>query len=356
MLNQIITFVFVLGFLIFVHELGHFLTAKLVGIRVERFSIGFPPRMFGKKIGDTDYCVSWLPLGGYVKMSGMVDESLDAEITGASWEFMSKPIWQRVIVISAGSFMNILTAVILYALLAYFMGLIEAVDGTRVGEVFSGRPAETIGLEKGDVITAIDSQAITTWEELTTLIHSKPEQEIEIEWQRDGQAFHETVVPELNEPRKIGMIGIAPTPIRRKFGFFESTAYGFEKAGETLKLILFSLKQIATGKVAIKEAIGGPLTIFQMTSFSARRGFDSLLMFTAFISLNLGFFNLLPFPVLDGGHLTFLFIEGIRRKPISVKTKIIVQQVGMAFLLALMVFVIFNDFRRWDQIKNLFNF
>ncbi|NIR48653.1 RIP metalloprotease RseP [candidate division KSB1 bacterium] len=353
-MTSIISFIFVLGLLIFVHEFGHFITAKMVGIRVERFSLGFPPRMIGKKIGETDYCISWLPLGGYVKMAGMVDETMNTDIRGEPWEFQSKPIWQRVIVISAGSFMNILTAVVIYAMLVYFVGMVQGTEGTKVGEVLEGRPAEAIGLQQGDVITAVDGQPVSTWQELTEIIHSKPGTEIQIKWQRNGQTITKTVTPELQEEREIGLIGIAPELVYQKFGLIESFKYGVVNSYQTIAQILKALKLIVTGEIEFKEAIGGPITIFQLTGESAKRGIDTLLMFTAFISLNLGFFNLLPFPVLDGGHLVFLAIEGIRRKPLSVKTKVVIQQIGMAFLLALMIFVIFNDIRRWDQLKNLF--
>ncbi len=352
MLNSILSFIFVLGILIFVHELGHFLTAKMVGIRVERFSLGFPPRMIGKKLGDTDYCISWLPLGGYVKMAGMVDESMDTTITGAPWEFQSKPIWQRIIVISAGSFMNILTAVVIYALVFYFTGVVN----TKVGEVLPGKPAEALGLQTGDLIVSVNQQPVDSWEELTKIIHSHPGQEMVIEWQRDGQTFSGRVVPELQPEENIGLIGIGPAMEYRRVSLGESVGYGVVTSYRTLSLILRSLKLIVTGEVPIKQAIGGPLTIFQMTSESAKRGPTTLFMFMAFISLNLGFLNLLPFPVLDGGHLVFLLIEGVRRKPLSVKTRLVIQQVGMAFLLALMVFVIFNDIRRWGEIKEIFNF
>lgn len=354
-MNGIISFVFVLGLLIFVHELGHFLTAKMVGIRVERFSLGFPPRMFGKKIGETDYCISWLPLGGYVKMSGMVDETLDTTIKDEPWEFQSKPIWQRIIVISAGSFMNILLAIAIFAILVYFSG-IAGFDGTKVGELFPGKPAESIGLQEGDAITSIDGQPVASWEELVTIIHSKPNIELELEWERNGELFTRKVTPELDPERKVGMIGIGAKLLYREVGLLESLQYGAVRSYVTTKDILTTFKDIITGKLAFKEAIGGPLTIFQVTKESAKRGFDYLLMITAFISLNLGLFNLLPFPVLDGGHLVLLLIEGVRRKPLSVRTRVVIQQIGMAFLLALMVFVIFNDIRRWDQIKEIFNF
>ena len=141
-----IAFISVLGLLIFIHELGHFLAAKWAGIRVERFSLGFPPRMIGKKIGETDYCISWIPLGGYVKMSGMIDESMDAKIEGKPYEFMSKPIWKRAIVIAAGPLMNVLLAVVSFAGLTYYFGIAEPVPIIR--EVLEDRPAAQAGLQK----------------------------------------------------------------------------------------------------------------------------------------------------------------------------------------------------------------
>ncbi len=351
MLTTLLSFAFVLGLLIFVHELGHFATAKLVGIKVERFSLGFPPRAFGFKHGDTDYCISWLPLGGYVKMAGMIDESLDETITGASWEFASKNVWQRILVISAGSLMNFATAILIYAGIVYFTGIGETA-GTTVGEVLSGKPAETIGLQPDDVITAVDGQTISTWQELTRIIHNRPEKEIDITWDRDGTSFSARVTPELQEASKIGMIGIAVKVVYREAGAFESLSYGASNSYNFLKLTAKSLKMIITGEESFKNSVGGPIIIAKLAGESAKHGFQSLLAFTAFISLNLGFFNLLPFPVLDGGHLVFLALEGVMRRPVPIKARLVVQKVGMAFLLALMVFILINDISRWDS----FNF
>lgn len=346
MLTTILAFIFVLGLLVFVHELGHFITAKMVGIRVERFSLGFPPRMFGKKIGDTDYCISWIPLGGYVKMSGMVDESMDANIKGEPWEYMSKPVWQRMIVISAGSIMNFITAVVIYALVFHFVGVGEGIDGTFVGETFAGKPAEAIGIRPGDVITAVNGQPITSWEDLTGVIHKSPDVEISIEWQRDGQTFNARVTPQRQGESNIGMIGIGPSIQYRQLGFAEAWKTGFLQSYNILRLTVHALRLIATGQEPMRDAVGGPLRIAEEAGKSAKMGFEYLLAFTAVISLNLAFFNMLPFPVLDGGHFVLLLLEGIRRKPLSTKTVVMVQKIGMAFLLALIVFIFFNDLRR----------
>lgn len=350
MLTNILSFIFVLGVLIFVHELGHFITAKLVGIRVERFSLGFPPRMVGFKYGDTDYCISWLPLGGYVKMAGMIDESLDETIKGEPWEFASKPVWQRVIVISAGSVMNILTAIVIYAGIVYFSGIGEPV-GTTVGEVLPDKPAAIIGLQAGDVITEVDGKPVSKWEELTQIIHAVPNQEITITWRRGEQELSSKVIPELQKENHIGLIGIAPKIQVREAGFWEALDYGVTNSYTIIKLTVASLKKIVTGEESFRQSIGGPIIIYKLTTESAKRGMQTLLAFMAFISLNLGFFNMLPFPVLDGGHLVLLLIEGVMRKPLPVKTRIMIQKIGMAFLLALMIFILINDITRFKDLK-----
>ncbi len=344
-MTTILAFAFVLGVLIFVHEFGHFATAKMVGIKVERFSLGFPPRMFGKKIGDTDYCISWLPLGGYVKMAGMIDESLDGTIEGEPWEFASKPVWQRLIVISAGSIMNILTAVVILALIAFAIGIPGESDGALVSEVLENKPAETVGLKTGDVIVSINDQIVKTHEDLIKIVNANPGIDLPIEWKRESESFSSRITPELQEEENIGLIGVrvASHVVYQEAGLVDSFKAGFSSTYSFTKLILYSLKVIFTGEQSFKDAIGGPIAIAKMAGESARLGFDSLLFFTAILSINLGIINLFPFPVLDGGHLVLLLVEGIRRKPLPVKATLVIQKVGMAFLLALMIFIIFND-------------
>ncbi|MFQ5824629.1 MAG: RIP metalloprotease RseP [bacterium] len=347
MFTTLLSFAFVLGLLIFVHELGHFVTAKMVGIRVDRFSLGYPPRMIGKKIGETDYCISWLPLGGYVKMAGMIDESLDDTIKGEPWEFQSKPVWQRAIVISAGSFMNIFTAVVIYAMIVYSTGIGEPV-GTTVGELVPGMPAESIGLQPGDIITAVNQQSIKTWEELTNIIHNRPGVELDIQWVREGETFTSKVTPEFQQESKIGLIGIGPKIQYRDTGLLAAFGHGAKISFTIVKLIGSAIKMLITGEESLKS-LGGPIIIAKIAGESAKAGLQRLFEFTALISINLGILNILPIPVLDGGHLIFLAIEAIRRKPLSIKTRLVVQKIGMALLLALIVFIIFNDINKLRQ-------
>jgi regulator of sigma E protease len=422
-METILRLIIGLGILVFVHELGHFILAKLVGIRVERFSLGFPPRMFGKKIGETDYCVSWIPLGGYVKMAGMIDESMDKDsIKGEPWEFMSKPIYQRFLVILAGPVMNIILAILLFGGVAYFAGLKEPLGATVgettspkilmetklqpgdmitsinnkhiktwtdilpytlkkqnlaveferdgqllktnfvstdldsiekslppiVGELERGFPGEKAGLQVGDRIVAIDHKPIKTWSELTEVVHASADKPLLVEWQRNGKTFQAEITPQKQvlPDRDIGLIGITYPIQEINVNLPQSIAYGASSTWQITRLIGYSLKMIITGKQALREAFGGPIMIAKLAKDSAREGESNFIAFIAFLSLNLGLLNLLPIPVLDGGHILFLVIEAIIRRPISPKVKLVIQQIGMALIIALMLFVIVNDIRR----------
>ncbi len=412
-----------LGILVFVHELGHFILAKLVGIRVDRFSLGFPPRMIGKKIGDTDYCISWIPLGGYVKLAGMIDESMDKDaIKGEPWEFMSKPIYQRFMVILAGPVMNIGLAILIFGGIAYFSGIKEpvglaignikspqvvAVTGLNTGDIITkmndqpvatwvelesrakgldtvrisferggmvyttafaknyldslpqtvpaivgdlqvGFPGKAAGLQIGDRILAIDDRPIRTWEEMTEVIHASPERPLRFVWLHQNDTVRATIVPKRQklQDREIGLIGISLAVQEKNINLVQAIAYGGSYSWQITRLIGKSLKMIITGKQDFKEAFAGPIMIAKMAKDSAREGESNYIAFIAFLSLNLGLLNLLPIPVLDGGHLLFLTIEAIIRRPISPKAKLVIQQIGMALIIALMLFVIINDIRR----------
>ena len=422
-MEAVLRLIFGLGILVFVHELGHFILAKLVGIRVERFSLGFPPRMFGKKIGETDYCISWIPLGGYVKMSGMIDESMDKDaIKGEPWEFMSKPIYQRFLVIFAGPVMNIVLAILMFGGIAYIMGLKEPL-GVSVGEITSQKIITETSLQSGDMITSIDDQpiktwtdveniiqanenitikferdgnvfssnfpsvyldsidkslppvvgglqqdfpaikaglqigdriiaingkAIKTWSEMTEVIHGSPEESLTIEWLRAKDTILAEIIPRRQklQDRDIGLIGISYPFQEREISLPQSIVYGASYSWQITRLIGESLNMIFTGQQDFKEAFAGPIMIAKLAKDSAREGESNFIAFIAFLSLNLGLLNLLPIPVLDGGHIVFLLIEAVIRRPISPKVKLVIQQIGMALILALMLFVIINDIRR----------
>ena len=422
-MEAILRLIIGLGVLVFIHELGHFLLAKLVGIRVERFSLGFPPRMFGKKVGDTDYCISWIPLGGYVKMSGMIDETMEQDaIKGESWEFMSKPVYQRFLVIFAGPAMNIILAMFMFGAIAYVIGLKEPLglavgkikseivitetglqhgdmivavenqpvktwfeleplkkesgsinltierDGNIqnvsfasafidsieknlpaiVGNLQDDFPAKEVGLQAGDRIVAIDSLQVRTWSDLTDIIYNSAEKTIVIEWERGGQHFSSEIIPkkQKGQNKDYGLIGISYPVIEKELNPWQACKHGVVKSWEITQLIGKSINMIFSGEQPFKDAFAGPIMIAKIAKESAKDGEANFLAFVAFLSLNLGLLNLLPIPVLDGGHIIFLIIEGIIRRPISPKVKLVIQQVGMVILLAFMLFVIVNDIKR----------
>jgi len=346
--------VFVLGVLIFIHETGHFLTAKLFRIRVDRFSLGYPPRMVGKKIGETDYCISAIPFGGYVKIAGMVDESLDKKTLGEEpkpWEYRSKPWIQKALVILAGPLMNVGFAFVIFVAAALWYGVGEQVPGTQVGSLVEGMPAQQIGMLSGDRIVAADGKDVTSWEELAEIIHGAPGQILKIEWMRGDSLFvaeMTTAVEKMEiegEIQEIGLIGIGPRVEMRRVGFWKALVNGGEVVYGITKLVLVSILKLITGRESLRS-LAGPVFIAKMAGESARSGLGTLVVFMAFLSLNLGILNLLPIPVLDGGHMLFLSIEGILRRPIPQKLKLIVQQVFMFLLLGFMLFIIYIDILR----------
>lgn len=435
MITSILAAIFVLGLLVFVHELGHFMAAKRMGIRVERFSLGFPPKMIGKKIGDTEYCISWIPLGGYVKMAGEHPDT--EEVRGEPWEFQMKSPWARAFVIAAGPAMNILLAFVVFWGLLYILGVIS-VDTTTIGRVEPGSPYAEAGLAVGDRITAIDNTPVTAWEdvlkrfstetvsqfriqfsrngvdtstvvdfsglgsiqdrltaiqyfidptinlvnpgtpayeagmqvddvvteidghpitqwsEMVELIRNKPGQPVEIAWTRNGEPHRAVIVPEaveeLNpatgEMERIGRIGVGKEFSRSKpVGFVEAGAMAAYQAADVCVRMLVFVKQLVTGGVSTKM-VGGPIFIAQLAGETARQGAERLFNFIAFLSLNLAILNLLPIPALDGGQLLILGVEGVIRRPLTLRQRLVWQQLGIAILMVIMVFVIFNDVSR----------
>lgn len=346
----------VLGGVIFFHELGHFLFAKLTGMRVETFSIGFPPKILKKKIGETEYCLSAIPLGGYVKVTGIIDESLDKE--GAQntkldpKSFASKKPWQKALFFIGGVVFNFILAVLVFSVLTKSRGITEIDKGTLLGSVVKEYPAEKAGILENDKILAVNHIDVYTWEEMTQVIHKYPEDTILVKWQRGTDIFEEKVPTVMNKIMKdgefkdVGMIGIGPVFSIRKAGLFESIAAGTGQAFYWLKITFVSLKSVVTGSESVKN-LGGPIMIAQLAGESAKSGFATLIGFMAVISINLAFVNILPIPALDGGHLVVIIIEGILRRELSDNTKIRIQQVGLVLILMLTVLVLFNDISRW---------
>jgi regulator of sigma E protease len=440
--------VVVLGVLIFVHELGHFLAAKSVGIAVLRFSFGFGPvTPLSITVGETEYCVSWVPLGGYVKMAGLEDEGSAGGIEGPKAvadiaperTFDAKPLWARIFVISAGVMMNALFAVIVYAGLTAVYGvqedptvtvggvladslpvgagpLAEIKPGDRIlringdtmrgwrdiqgafltsnetplridiagrvepvlvdvpmseqqqrltalqtlipwhepviGEVLPGSPASAAGLAKGDRLLRVDGDTIPAWERFVRTVEQSAGETLSVTVLRAGQevtmplAPRATTVPVADGGSKtVGRVGVGPDLPLKRYGVVGSIGQGFRRAGAAGGLVLFTLKGLLMGQLSPRD-LGGPILVAQLSGEAARLGADVLFGFMALFSMNLAVLNMLPIPVLDGGHLMFLIIEGVRRRPLSVVQRQRFTQVGFFLLIALMVLALANDVSR----------
>lgn len=350
-MTTLLATIFVLGILIFFHELGHFLLAKKSGIRVERFSLGFPPKLIGKKIGDTEYCISWIPLGGYVKMAG--EDPDEKGIKGEPWEFMSKPIRTRALVVFAGPAMNFILAILIFWGIIFFAGKQEIHEDTnQIGLVAPGGPADKAGIRPGDRIVSINGIEVSNFIEMAEIIHQQVEKPVEVKWRRDGEeytamitTFKDRILDEKGEPKYVGKIGIGPSYTIVKVGFFRSFLEGVGGSAFIAVEVIKVLIGFFTGTSSVKD-LGGPVLIAQTAGQIAKTGFVNLLAFIAYLSVMLSLINVLPIPVLDGGHLLFLGIEKIRGKPLSIKQRATFQQIGLTLLILLIIFVTYNDFLR----------
>lgn len=359
MLFTIAATVVCLGVLIFVHELGHFLAAKSVDIEVSRFSIGFGPKVVGFTRGETEYVISAFPLGGYVKMEGMVGEDVVEPIEGRSdperqpspRDFDQKPLWARFYVIIAGVVMNTLFAVAVFSLIAGLNGVnIPLVTG-----VAPGSPAEAAGIQAGDLIVSLEGRRVDDFADVARDIRMRPAEEIEMDVRRGEQLLHlrfttgsEMQWSELNKDSvEVGLIGIETDPEKthRALGPIAALGAGLGETWHWTASIGGFVGRIFSGQDSASE-LGGPILIGQMSGQFARLGLLPFLSFMAIISVNLAVLNLLPIPVLDGGHLLFLAVEGIRGREVSVEQRIRLTQVGMLFVLGLMVLAIANDIFR----------
>ncbi len=346
---SLLAFVFVFGILIFIHEFGHFLLAKKNGVRVEKFSFGFGPRLFGKKIGETEYLVSAVPLGGYIKMSG--DEPGKMR-KGEPWEFLSKSCGQRSQIIVAGPLLNYLLAFFIFSLI--FMIGYPTVT-TRIGRLIEDYPAEQAGIKEDDLILAIDGEKVQYWQDMAGLIHRKTEGEITLDIKRDARTLQIKLKPEIKEGEdilgkktKIALIGIYPSDemVEIKYGPARSFYEGGKRLLALTALSYKGLWSVLTHRLSLKESFAGPILIFQLTGNAAKMGFVYLLHLMAILSMSLAIFNCLPMPVLDGGHLFFLLLEKFRKRPVSPRTQEIATQAGMLFLVTLLIFVSYYDIIR----------
>lgn len=347
----IVSFVFVLGVLVLIHELGHFLVAKKAGIYVEKFSIGFPPYMFKKKWGETEYCIGMIPLGGFVKMAG---ENPEEECSGAENEFMSKSVGARAAVLFAGPFSNYVLAVLIFIGIFFFKGTPVFEDNKIVvGVVDETKPAYAAGLQTDDIIIGINGKPVQNFDSLRFQIYKIVNSELSLQWVHQNDTITKNITTTIAEvPNKdggvdtLGIIGFAGKPSSYKYlSFTDAVAAGFDKANYFVALTFQTVKSLITAEVSVKE-LGGPVFIAKQSGNVAKEGIIPLLFFMALLSVNLGVLNILPIPVLDGGHLVFLAIEKIKGSPVSVKGRMYAQQIGVFLLLGLILVVTFNDIIR----------
>jgi len=375
---MVIYAIIVLGILIFVHEFGHFIVAKLFNVKVEKFSLGFGPKLIGKQIGETEYLLSAFPLGGYVKMfgeGGAIEgpaaqaaedtekaydeesgEPLDdvPELTEAekARSFAHKPPLARIAIVMAGPLFNLIFAWMIFILLC-MLGVPTVT--ARIGEVIKDKPAARAGLLKDDVVTAINGRKVSQWDEISSMIAAGNGQPVNLSVKRNGQELQFSITPEarvsknlFGESVKGHAIGIAAAGeiVTEKFSPPQALVKGSIQTWKVIDLTITSLVKMVQRVVPL-DSVGGPIMIAKLAGETAQAGGASFLAFMALLSINLGVLNLLPVPVLDGGHLFFFFCELIFRRPVSQKVREYAQQIGLFLLLSLMVLAFYNDIIRY---------
>jgi regulator of sigma E protease len=349
--TNLFAFVIVLGVLVFFHELGHFLVARLFGVGVEKFSLGFGPRIFGKKVGITDYRVSAIPLGGYVKMVGE-DPNSELDPDDIPISFTHKHVFKRILIVAAGPFFNFLLAAFV------FFGIF-IISGTyvlkpTVGKVEADTPAYLGGLQEGDFIGAIDGIAVSSWEDMAKIITESNGRSLRFSILRHGERIEREIEPISRASKNIFgedvsryIIGIASAGDieNRDLSLLEAFTESIVQTYNISKLTIISVVKIIQGSISSKN-LGGPIMIAELAGQQARQGAASLVFFIALLSINLAIINFLPIPVLDGGHILFFLIEALTGRPVNMRMREIAQQAGIFILIMLMIFVFYNDIAR----------
>ena len=352
-----VAFIVALGVLVFVHELGHFLTAKRIGVKVLRFSIGFGPVLWRRQSGESEYALSAIPLGGSVKMlgeesdgDGPVDESERHRAFSAQ-----RPLRRAAIVI-AGPVTNFVFAFVVYIFVFGTIGVPVPSSEPRLGGVSATTPADRAGLRSGDRVVSINGTGIDTWETLSKTVRASGGKALHVVVERGGATVELDVTPEEHDlpgldgraAERAFLIGVEPSRDWETVGPLRAVRLAAEQTAGTAFAVLQGLGQMVTGHVSVKE-LGGPIAIAQAAGRQARNGLSSYLMMLALLSINLGVLNLMPVPALDGGQLALISVEGILGRPLKPRALELAQQVGVLLLVSLMVFVFYNDIHRLVQ-------
>jgi len=352
LLYYVLPFIVVLGILIFFHELGHFLVAKYFGVKVLKFSLGFGPKIIGRRVGETEYLISALPLGGYVKMLGEGEEEEEIDRRDLERSFSSQHPLKRMAIVAAGPVANLLLAALIFCPLYMISGI--QVMTPEIGQVTEGSPASKAGFLKGDIIAAIGEREVASWQDVKAIVEKSAGVKLDVAVLRDGRTARLTVIPEqstiknlFGEDTPSGIIGVVAAGKFKtlRLGPMAAIGEGLHKTWEIIRLTCLTVVKLIQRIIPIKT-LGGPIMIGQMTGQIAREGWANLLPFMAVISINLGILNLLPVPILDGGLLLFLLIELITGKSLSVKKRELAQKAGLFLLILLMGIVMYNDLVR----------
>lgn len=368
-LLTIFAFVAVIGPLVFVHELGHYLVGRWCGVKAEAFSIGFGPEIAAwvDKRG-TRWRIGALPLGGYVRFKGDMNAASQAdprwlEMPAAerAQSFPAKPLWQRAAIVAAGPAINFLFAILILATFAFVHG--ESRTPAVAGQVQPGSAAAAAGILAGDRIVSLNGREMATFDDIRLFAQIRPGEPVTIVIDRKGKLFEKQgkvgAVQEddgFGNKVRIGRLGLAPgEPVIEPVSIARAPVVAIERTGQIIRTMVETLGQIVGGGRSVKE-LGGPLKIAEVSGQAATLGIESFIFFMALISINLGFINLLPIPMLDGGHLLFYGVEAIQRRPVSPQVQEWAYRSGLAVLLAMMVLVTFNDlssFGLWDRLSGL---
>ena len=337
MLLTVAAAMFVFGLLVVFHEFGHFITAKLTGMRVDEFAIGFGPKIFRTRRGETVYSLRAIPLGGFNDIAGMDPSDNPAGERG----YCEKPVLSRMIVILAGSGMNFILPILIFFGIYCFQGVANPAPEPILGGVMENMPAQQAGLQIGDKVLAVNGEVVTTWEEFTKKISYDEEKPVMIRYERNSQVAEVEVTPQIEKSTGRALIGVQRAVNYEPQDIFTSFVMAIDHTKEILILMLNALVDLV--KTPSGAAVTGPIGIAQMAGQVATLGFIPLMNFAALLSLNLGVINLLPVPALDGGHFVSLVIEAVRGKPLSPKALMYTQRVGIALLLLLTVVVTAKD-------------